>query len=73
MIAATDNLTAELRALLAALDPVEWRSVGYRMGPFRPAQADELVRLGLAERRPRARKQPTHEYRRAGAATEGHR
>ena len=26
MTAATDNLTADLRALLAALDPVEWRS-----------------------------------------------
>ena len=67
------DLTDELRALLAALDPIEWRSVGYRMGPFRPYQAEELVSLGLAERRPRARKAGAHEYRRtpAGVAALG--
>jgi hypothetical protein len=57
------DLTDELRALLAALDPTAWRSVGYRPGPFRPYQAEELVNLGLAERRPRAWKPGAHEYR----------
>ena len=64
MIDSEHNLTAEQRALLAALDTVEWRSVGYRLGAFRPYMADELVYLGLAERRPRPRKAGAHEYRR---------
>jgi hypothetical protein len=59
-----DKLTEKQRALLDALDPVEWRSVGHRLGPFFPWMADELVRLGLAERRDRARKPGAHEYRR---------
>ena len=59
----TTNLTADQRALLAALDAVEWRSVGHHLGPFQPSQADELVALGLAERRDRARKPGAHEYR----------
>lgn len=58
------NLTKEQRALLAALDPVEWRSVGHRLGPFHPWMANELVGLGLAERRPRPRKTGAFEYRR---------
>jgi hypothetical protein len=64
MTDAARKLTNEQRALMAALDPVEWRSVGYRMGPFHPWMADELVHLGLAERRPRPRKRGAHEYRR---------
>ena len=63
-IEALANLTKEQRALLAALDPVEWRSVGYRLGPFYPWMANELVDLGLAERRPRPRKAGAYEYRR---------
>jgi hypothetical protein len=58
------NPTKEQRDLLAALDPVQWKSVGYRLGPFHPWMANELVRLGLAERRPRARKTGAFEYRR---------
>jgi hypothetical protein len=52
------TMTSEekLGALLAALDEVEWRSVGYRLGPFFPWMADELVGRGLAERRERSRK-----------------
>jgi hypothetical protein len=64
MTDAAGNLTKEQRALLAALDPVQWKSVGYRLGPFRPSMANELVRLGLAERRPRTRKAGAFEYRR---------
>jgi hypothetical protein len=61
---AADNLTNEQRALLNALDTVEWRTVGYRLGPFHPWMAKELVDLGLAERRPRAKKRGAFEYRR---------
>ena len=59
-----DILTKEQRALLNALDMVEWRSVGHRLGPFYPWMADELVRLGLVERRPRPKKAGAHQYRR---------
>jgi hypothetical protein len=63
-IEALANLTKEQRSLLDALDLVEWRSVGYRLGPFHPWMAAELVRLGLAERRPRPKKAGAFEYRR---------
>lgn len=58
-----DGLTEQQRALLNALDPVEWRSIGYRLGPFHPWMGDELVSLGLAERRPSPRKAGAFEYR----------
>lgn len=64
MANATGDLTEEQHALLAVLDPVEWRHVGYRLGPFHPWMANELVHLGLAERRPRPRKNGAFEYRR---------
>jgi hypothetical protein len=51
------------RELLAALDDREWRTVGYRLGAFHPWMADELVKLGLVERRERAHKKGAHEYR----------
>ena len=63
MADATGTLTEEQRVLLTALDPVEWRKVNYRLGPFNPWTANELVRLGLAERRPRPKKAGAFEYR----------
>lgn len=64
------NLTNEQHALLTALDPVEWRHVGYRLGPFHPWMANELVSLELAERRPRPRKTGAFEYRRIARTVE---
>ena len=61
-------MTEHQRALLAALDDEEWRSVGYRFGPFTPGDAEQLVWMGLVERRPRERKSGAHEYRRTAAA-----
>jgi hypothetical protein len=58
------SLTEKQRQLLSALDDEEWRSVGYRLGNFRPSDADELVSEGLAERRERDRKRGAHVYRR---------
>jgi hypothetical protein len=61
------NLTEKQWELLRALDDEEWRSVGYRLGPFFGWNAWELVREGLAERRPRERKPGAHVYRRTAA------
>jgi hypothetical protein len=61
-------MTDTQRALLAALDDEEWRRVGYRLGPFTPGDAEELIWMGLAEHRPRERKPGAHEYRRTAAA-----
>lgn len=63
-IEALANLTKEQRSLFDALDLVEWRSIGHRLGPFHPWMGAELVHLGLAERRPRAKKAGAFEYRR---------
>jgi hypothetical protein len=68
MIDAAGSLTQEQRALLVALDPLEWRKVNYRLGPFNPWTANELVRLGVAERRPRPKKAGAFEYRQLATA-----
>lgn len=60
-------LTEQQRALLDALDEQEWRTVGYRLGNFHPWMADELVKLGLVERREREHKRGAHVYRRTAA------
>ena len=61
------NLPDPQRALLGALDDKEWKSVGSRLGPFRPGDAQLLVIEGLAEARPRDSKPGAHEYRRTDA------
>jgi hypothetical protein len=58
--------TIKLSQLLAALDASEWRTIGARLGPYFPWDGDKLVRLGFAEKRPRAQKPGAFEYRRVG-------
>ena len=62
------NLTQQQRALLLVLNPIEWRKVNYRLGPFNPWTANELVHLGMAERRPRPKKAGAFKYRQPATA-----
>jgi hypothetical protein len=61
------SLTEQQRDLLTALDDDEWRMVNYRLGPFNPWTAHELVQQGLAEARERERKAGAHVFRRTAA------
>jgi hypothetical protein len=61
------SLDPKLHDLLCQLSDNEWCSIGYRLGDHHPWEGEALVRLGLAERRPRAKKPGAFEYRRTEA------
>ena len=57
-------IDSKQRALLLALSNKQWRRLDTRLGQFDELQADELVRQGLAERRPSQRLGGKYVYKR---------
>jgi hypothetical protein len=61
------TITPQQHGLLLALSGLQWRTLAALKGPFQSLDAEELVRLSLAEKRPLPRRNGILAYRRTVA------